>query len=65
MTNVDTSDSFYKVMRGKDGRWEVRDPVRVKPLARFDRMSDAMQYAHDMLAEQRRMERLSARRVTV
>lgn len=62
MTNVDTSDSLFNVLRGKDGRWEVKETHRPKPLGRFDRMSDAVQYVREMLAEQRRMERMSARR---
>ena len=59
----DTNESIFRVLRGKDGRWEVTRQTVKKPLARFDRMDDAMQYARDVMAENRRCAWLSARHI--
>lgn len=50
----DSKEAVYRVLRGTDGRWEVRQPTAKKPLAHFERMDDAMQYARDVMAENRR-----------
>jgi hypothetical protein len=56
------SDSMmYRVLRGRDGRWEVTLRNLKKPLGRFERMEDAMQYARDTMAEERRYEFMAAR----
>ncbi|MGI4814954.1 MAG: DUF2188 domain-containing protein [Janthinobacterium lividum] len=57
----DANEAVFKVLRGKDGRWEVTQRALKKPLGRFDRMDDAMQYARDVMAEQRRADWLNAR----
>ena len=58
----DTSnETIYRVLRGKDGRWEVTQETAKRPLARFDRMDDAMQYARDVQAENRRFAWLTDR----
>ena len=51
----------YRVVRGQDGRWQVTQHNRPKPLAKFDRMEDAMQYARDFQAEQRLCRHLGLR----
>lgn len=55
------NESVFRVLRGKDGRWEVTQPTAKKPLARFERMDDAMQYARDVIAENRRYAWLTAK----
>ena len=61
MFNNDKDSLMYRVLRGRDGRWEVRMSNLKKPLGRFDRMEDAMQYARDTIAEERRYEFMAAR----
>jgi len=60
--NIEYEDTqVYRVLRGPDGRWQVTQRDRKKPLAKFDRMEDAMQYARDFLAEQRLCRHLGLR----
>ena len=56
-----TNETLFRVLRGKDGRWEVTQQTAKRPLARFDRMDDAMQYARDVQAENRRYAWITAR----
>jgi len=49
---------IYRVLKGADGRWEVHRPGQSRPLAKFARMEDAMQYARDFQAEARLCQRL-------
>jgi len=44
---------IYSVSRGPDGRWEVRQRGVQRPLAKFARMEEAIQYARDFQAEAR------------
>lgn len=61
-TSLEYNESeIYRVLRAPDGRWEVRQRDRKRPLAKFERMDDAIQYARDFQAEARLCRHLGLR----
>lgn len=52
---------IYRVVKGADGRWEVHRRGQARPLAKFRRMEEAIQYARDFQAEARLCQRLGLR----
>ncbi len=60
-TLVYDETQIYRVLKGADGRWEVHRRDQAKPLAKFQRMEDAIQYARDFQAEARWCQRFGLR----